>query len=93
MTNPSSSPPALLLLLSAGELANNAKENPMPETQYTFRYKDNPTPVRETFNEVEWFAIFITGMVRAKPILWIERSNDSEKRVTFAENADGAESC
>ena len=65
----------------------------MPETQYTFRYTDNPTPIREAFNEVEWFAIFVTGMVRGKPINWIERSNDSAKRVTFAEHTDGEKSC
>lgn len=43
-------------------------------------------------SESEWFKVFISGCLHGKPLTWIERKDDPSKRVSFAENANGAQS-
>jgi hypothetical protein len=63
----------------------------MTETTYTFRYADTGATDSEPFTEAEWFKIFLSGHLRGRPLEWIERQLDREKRVTFAEHVDGTE--
>lgn len=64
----------------------------MYESVYTFRYADTGATASEPLLESEWFQIFLSGYLRGRPLAWIERQFDRDKRVTFAEHVDGTES-
>lgn len=60
----------------------------MNEQTYTFTYADTNATASEALTEAEWFSVFLSGHLRGRPLLWIERNLETDKRVTFAEHVD-----
>ena len=57
-------------------------------TQYKLRFMEGAS-LSVSLTEEEWFQVFLTGRYKDGDLLSIERADDPDKCVTFAENTNG----